>query len=227
MPYYRFAVRLTCVEILVSAGEDLPRQLSSQIEEWVTVDTRIDYQQVRGEEGPQKVRETLAGRLARRLPEDAKLRQRMLTLLDDVRASSRLGAALTLLAWPDGPPEDVRARVFAAIDDRRDLDSYPARLEAASYLINRNETGAEAVELCLEALDYGTRPWEYLPASGEVRKQAALVLSKLEPLEHNQRAYDKLLGVLRSDADADVRDAAYEALVRLARVREMGESGGG
>ena len=85
-----------------------------------------------------------------------------------------------------------------------------------------NATSAGAVELCLEALDYGTRPWEYVSDSGNVRKQAALVLSKLEPLEHNQRVFDKLLGVMQDDADADVRDAAYEALVLLARVREHG-----
>ncbi|MCP4661297.1 MAG: hypothetical protein GY856_38325, partial [bacterium] len=152
------------------------------------------------------------------------LREDLLELLGDVRASSRQGAAFALLAWPGGPPAEVRDRILAVLEDRRDLDSYAARLEAASYLLNRNATSAGAVELCLDALDYGTRPWEYLPASKNVRKQAALVLSKLEPLEHNQRVFDKLLGVMQDDADADVRDAAYEALVRLARVREHGSA---
>ncbi len=219
-----FAVRLTCVEALLSSPvyEELPRRTCSQIEDWISVDARVDYGQVKNEEWPNQVRKTLAERLARRLPDNAGLRGRMLALLGDTRASSRLGAALSLLAWPGGPPDDVRDRVLAAVRDRRDFDSYPARLEAASYLLNRNQTGAAAVELCLEALDYGTRTWENLPKSNDVRKQAALVLSTLEPLHDNQRAYNKLLGVLHGDEDSDVRDAAYGALVRLARVREQG-----
>ena len=219
-----FAVRLTCVEVLVASPvyQKLPFHIHSQIGDWISVDTRLDYVLVTREEWPHEIRQAVAKRLAQRLPEDAELRDRMLALLGDVRASSRLGAALTLLAWPGGPPDDVRDRVLAAVDDRRDLDSYPARLEAASYLINRNETSASAVELSLEALDYGTLPWEHLPGSKDVRKQAALVLSKLEPLDDNQRAYDKLLDVLHGDEDPDVRDAAYEALVRLARAREQG-----
>lgn len=98
----------------------------------------------------------------------------------------------------------------------RGLESYPARLTAA-----RNEYCAEAIDLCLEALDYGTRPWEYLPASKGVRKQAALVLAKLEPVRYDARVYDKLLEVMKQDEDADVRDAAYDALVRLARIRDQ------
>jgi hypothetical protein len=215
-----FAVRLTCVEALVSSPlyEEMPQYIRSQIEDWIPVDTGVDYFQIRDEEWLHKVRKALAERLGERLPEDAELRERMLALLVDVRASSRLGAAMTLLSWPGGPPKDVLDRVLAAVGD---LDSYPARLAAATYLLNRNETSAEAVELCLEALDYGTRPWES-PQSNAVLKQVALVLSKLEPLVDNQRAYDKLLVVLRGDADGEVRDAAYEALVRLARVRELG-----
>jgi hypothetical protein len=42
----------------------------------------------------------------------------------------------------------------------------------------------------------------------------------LEPLEENQRVYDRLLRVLKEDEDADVRDAAYNALIRLAGVRD-------
>ncbi len=53
-----------------------------------------------------------------------------------------------------------------------------------------------------------------------MRKQAALVLGKLEPPRYQRSVYDKLLAVMRQDQDADVRDAAYGALVRLARVRD-------
>jgi len=53
-------------------------------------------------------------------------------------------------------------------------------LTAAYYLINQNDTAAEAIDLCLEALAYGIQPWESLYYSRETRKQAALVLGKLE-----------------------------------------------
>jgi hypothetical protein len=42
----------------------------------------------------------------------------------------------------------------------------------------------------------------------------------LEPLEHNQRVYDRLLRVLEEDEESEVRDAAYNALVRLAGARD-------
>lgn len=61
---------------------------------------------------------------------------------------------------------------------------------------------------------------EFLTNSREVREQAALILGKLEPLEHNQRVYDRLLRVMKEDEGPEVRDAAYNALVRLAGVRD-------
>lgn len=87
-------------------------------------------------------------------------------------------------------------------------------------MINRNESCAESIDLCLEALDYGTQPWEEVPKSAGIRKQAALVLSKLEPVRYDDRVYAKLLHCMKTDQDADVRDAAYNALVRLAGVRD-------
>lgn len=95
----------------------------------------------------------------------------------------------------------------------------PARLTAASYLINRDPYSKDAIEVCLGALDYGTQPWEFLPESRDVRKQAALILGKLEPLHYDQRVHDKLLEVMKQDEEAEVRDAAYGALVRLAGQR--------
>ena len=76
------------------------------------------------------------------------------------------------------------------------------------------------IDLCLEALDYGTQTGEELSKSLKVRQQAALVLGKLEPLFFHERVYDKLLQVMERDQYLSVKDAAYGALVRLARVRE-------
>jgi hypothetical protein len=148
------------------------------------------------------------------------LRDEFLALLEAPRWSARAGAALTLLHGPDGPPDDVLDRVFQALEDRRGLEAYPAQLTAASFLINQNAHAQASIDLCLEALDYGTHTWEGLPQSHNIRQQAALVLGKLEPLVYEERVYGKLVQVMEEDQYFSVIDAAYGALVRLARVRE-------
>ncbi len=153
---------------------------------------------------------------------DPALQAQVLAWLESPRWSVRLGAAMALLHAPGGPFQDTLQRVLASLDDQRGLESYPARLEAASFLINRDPYSQGAVRACLEALDYGTQSWEYLPESGEVRRQAALILGGLEPLHYDEQVYTRLRQVLLADEDADVRDAAYNALVRLAGAR--GES---
>ncbi len=164
------------------------------------------------------VQAQLAKRFGSRIPTDFSLRNDLLAMLRNPRWSARLGAALALLAWPGGPPEGILPQVFSALEDPRGLEAYPAQLTAASFLINQNDTAAEAIALCLEALDYGTQPWENIRRSRAVREQAALVLGKLEPIDYEPRVYDKLLHVMHHDEDDDVRDAAYGTLVRLARI---------
>jgi hypothetical protein len=87
-------------------------------------------------------------------------------------------------------------------------------------LVKRSPSVSQkAVALCLEALDYGKQTWESPDYGESVRRQAALVLGKLEPLYFEERIYDKLLSVMENDEDGGVRDAAYGTLVRLARFR--------
>jgi diadenosine tetraphosphatase ApaH/serine/threonine PP2A family protein phosphatase len=168
----------------------------------------------------QEMRARLAALAGACLPEEAALLERILGWLASPRWSARLGAVMALAHWEGGPPREVVQKIIAALDDKRGLESYPARLTAASFLINRDEYCREAIDVCLEALDYGTQPWEFLPRSDEARKQAALVLSKLEPVRYDARVYEKLLSVMKDDQDDDVRDAAYGALVRLAGAKE-------
>jgi hypothetical protein len=69
-------------------------------------------------------------------------------------------------------------------------------------------------------LEYGISPWEYLPReSGEIRKQAALLLGTLDPIRYNQVVYDKLLNAMKTDQDSSVRNAIYDVLVKLAGMR--------
>ena len=146
--------------------------------------------------------------------------QRLCAWLEQPRWSRRLGAMRVLARWPGRLPAVVRQKLLTALEDRRGLESYPACLAAAALLLNHNEHCNEAIALCLEALEYGSAPWEYLPDSGEIRQQAALALGKLEPLRYDARVYDRLLAVMHNDKNATVRDAAYGALLRLARAKE-------
>jgi NACHT domain/HEAT repeats len=216
-----FSVRLKVVEVVTRyQEEDLFESVRASLWTWLDVDFKDDLNFHLNERKVRSVQEQLARRFGARLPADSSLCADLLEKLHEPRWSARLGAVLALLAWPGGPPEDVLTQVLAALGDRRGLEAYPAQLTAASYLINRNETAAEAINLCMEALKYGTQPWESLNNSPAVRRQAALVLGKLEPVSYEPRIWDKLLHVLRHDKDASVRDAAYGTLVRLARFRD-------
>jgi HEAT repeat protein len=231
-----FTVRLAAVHGLTGgAPESLHQSTLDQLLPWLSLDVGYNF-----EVRPRKiceVRAQMARFFSLQLRADSRLRDRLVGQLRDPRWSARLGAVLTFFAGPDTPAEGIREVIFQALCDRRGLEAFPAQLTAASFLLNRSNDAKALIEMCLEALDYGTQPWEYLPlgsiadrnrfvlgapvGSGDVRRQAALVLSKLEPIAYDERAFSKLLHVLESDEDHDVRDAAYGALVRLARAREQ------
>jgi hypothetical protein len=208
-----FLVRRAAVEVIAGASEFVDSELLSQLQPWLAIDSEYSY-------NDNKAQGRLAALFGSQILRDPCLRDRLFALLQDPRLSARLGAALTLLHWPESPPDDVLERIFKALEDRRGLDAYPAQLTAASFLVNQDEYAKAAIDLCLEALDYGTRTWEDLPSSLQVRQQAALVLGKLEPVCYDERVYEKLLQVMENDRYVDVRGAAYGALVRLARIRD-------
>ena len=216
-----FPVRMGYFErIIAKCAPDVVQEFLSDSQDWVSVDTTPGSPHYIPDDQTRERQKRIAQWLGETLPQSRALQDRMLELLTEVRWSSRLGAVLTLLSWPGGPPPEIMDKIVESLDDLRGLESYPARLTAASSLVNRDEHSAAAVAVCLEALEYGTQPWEHLPESPKVRKQAALVLGKLEPLRYDGRVYEKLLRVMKQDEDGDVRDAAYNALVRLARVRD-------
>jgi HEAT repeat protein len=220
---YRFRedeplVRLAGLEAILQAHSETWQQngLIQDLQAWLSMNFVRFYPYT----SPTELKTRLAAAFGNLASDNPEIRDYLLDLLREPGWPARLGGVLAILSWPGGPPEDALDRVFDALEDRRGLESYPARLTAASFLINRNEYEKEAVDLCLEALNYGTQPWEYIEDSIEVRKQAALVLGKLEPLGQNPRAYDNLIQVLQNDESPEVRDAAYGALVRLAQARE-------
>jgi hypothetical protein len=63
-------------------------------------------------------------------------------------------------------------------------------------LLNRDPYSAEAVSVSLAALDYGEEPWMVAWDASDVQSRAASVLTRLEPLQANERASRRLLQVL-------------------------------
>lgn len=179
--------------------------LKSWQEQWIRIENHLP---------------TLVGRC---LPQDDALCHTVHGWLDEPSMTTRLGAVRALVQWPEGPPPETMPRILKALQDKRGLESYPARITAASFLLNHHkvEFSRNALSVCLDALTYGTSPWDYLPRSAEIRKQAVLVLAGLEPIHYDEEAYDKLLSIMQTDDDPEVRDAAYVALVRLAHMKEQ------
>jgi hypothetical protein len=199
----------------------------SILPEWLSVEAVPDFIEFIDvqEEWLEEIRLKIARIIGSRLQDDDSLKSLVLELLKSARSSARLGGILAVLLWQGGPPEYFLAQALEAIDDPRDRASYRSRLSAASFFITRREHSEEAIALCLEVLDYGIHPWEHLQSSKYDRKQAALILGKLESLEFNQNVYDRLLRTMKEDEDFEVREAAYDSLVRLAAVRDRQAAG--
>jgi hypothetical protein len=129
---------------------------------------------------------------------------------------------------PGGPPSSLLPSLRGLLDDMRGEESWPQRLQIAELLLNdRDRTSSQrAMAVALEALDYATQPWYDLPYQGsQVRQQAARILGQLEPLYRDEVVFGRLTRVLEEDANDEVRDAAYGALLRLAAAPEVASSG--
>jgi hypothetical protein len=138
----------------------------------------------------------------------------------------RQGAAWTLIAMPGGPPAELLPTLRGLLDDMRGEESWPERLQVAELLINDvdRELSQRATQVTQDALDYATAPWYNLPRQGSaVRRQAATILGRLEPLYRDETIFARLVRVMKEDANGEVRDAAYGALLRLAAAPEQAE----
>lgn len=222
MDHLSARVRVATIEGVLAhpqASEWSPA-LVLRLEEWIGLDTDYAwYHRIKATITPDQFRYRLAAWLAPYLSDNRELSDRLRQQLRDPRASSRLGAGLTLLAWPGGPPAEVVEELWAVLDDWRCLETYSARLKAASYLLNREPYGEAALSLCLEALEYGTRPWEVLGSSVDDRTEAVLALGKLDPLHFVPHVFERLRRTLKDDSSTGVRNSSYQALLRLAQLR--------
>jgi hypothetical protein len=105
----------------------------------------------------------------------------------------------------------------------RGEESWPARLQVCELFLNApdRKLSQHAINLALEALDYATQPWYDLPYEGaRVRQSAARILGQIEPLYRDDRIFMRLARLLEEDKDANIREAAYGALLRLAAAPE-------
>ncbi|MBV7336953.1 HEAT repeat domain-containing protein [Chloroflexi bacterium TSY] len=154
---------------------------------------------------------------------DRQLLDRVIALLDEPAWPLRCGAAQTLVALPGGPPPAVMPKLVGLLTDARGEESWINRVGVAQIFINQKdeELSEQAIEVCLRALDYATEPWVYLPGfGGQVRRQAAIALGQLDPIYHDPKIFARLTRLMQADKDAQVRDTAYSALMRLAAAPE-------
>lgn len=129
-------------------------------------------------------------------------------------------ATWALIAMPGGPPTEL---VLKLLDDKREEESWSLRLKIAEILVNNHniELDRRAVQVAIDALDYATAPWYGLPHEGSsIRSLAVQTLSRLEPIYQDETIFNRLCRVLDEDQEANVRDAAYGALLRLAAAPE-------
>jgi HEAT repeat protein len=180
---------------------------------------------IRLERGDGKhIRRRLAEQYAPLLANDSAIYAQVVALLDSPSWPARQGATWALISMPGGPPPSLMPKLLRLLDDLRGEESWPERLQVAEMLINDcdRDLSQRAIETALTALDYATQPWYYLPTEGrKVRQQAAQILGQLEPLYRDERIFARLTRVMEEDQSEIVRDAAYNALLRLAAAPEQ------
>ncbi len=173
----------------------------------------------------QEIRRLLANAYTSFLLDDTELLAQVVEMLDSPAWPARQGAGWALIAMPGGPPEHLMPKLLNLINDTRGEESWPERLQVAELFINHRDPALSqrAIAVTVEALDFATQPWYYMPILGQrVRKQAAQILGNLEPIYRDEQIFQRLARVLEEDEDEEVRDAAYGALLRLAAAPERG-----
>jgi hypothetical protein len=193
-------------------------QLKAELQTWLgMVNEYFDEGQT------DRILQVLIDIYASLLASDQELRQQFVSRLDAPDWQSRHAAARALIAMPGGAPVDLWPRLRALLDDQRGEESWPNRLQIAELFVNERDRdlSQEAIATALAALNYATQPWYNLPRSGAaVRSQAAMILGRLDPIYRDKAIFARLVQVMNEDKDADVRDAAYGALLRLAAAPE-------
>ncbi|WNG47276.1 NACHT domain-containing protein [Archangium minus] len=165
----------------------------------------------------EQVRRAVAQFVALEARHDERWLKRLLEMVRHPEWQTRRGAAIALLSIPGGPPPEAKSVLLGLLEDLRDEGSWDERLETVELLLNvrDREASEKAIDCAMRALDYGVQPWHDGLVSMDVRSKAAEILGRLEPTHRNERVLQRLLQLLREDDWADVRDTAYQAVLRL------------
>ena len=216
-------VRIAALNSLLDSA-DADAEIAAILLPWLAMvsQSRFDLSQNRNSED---VLDDLVAFFSARAAEDEAVRAQIEAMLSARSAPARHRAARLLSSLPGGPPPTLLPRLRGLLADTRSEFRWPERLQVAELFINHRDSALDqqAIATALDALDYGHNPWYcywsheslYPPA---IRKRAATILGRIDPLYPNPAVFARLAQVLVEDEDGDVRDAAYGALLRLAAV---------
>jgi HEAT repeat protein/energy-coupling factor transporter ATP-binding protein EcfA2 len=168
--------------------------------------------------GDDELRRQLADAYAALLEHEPYMLARVKEMLRSPAWPERQGAAWALIAMPGGPPPDTMPALRGLLDDQRGEESWPERLEAVASLLNDRDANISrfAIAVAVDALDYARKPWYGIPHSAaRVHAKAAAALGRLEPVYRDDAVLARLIRLVIEEADEDVLDAAYQALLRL------------
>ncbi|HEU4325061.1 MAG TPA: HEAT repeat domain-containing protein, partial [Roseiflexaceae bacterium] len=167
---------------------------------------------------------SLSRRLAERYADlartDPQLRAAITEQLSAEDWRLRAAAVQILEAAGEDALREALPQLLAALDDRRGLDSWPARLEAAALLLNDDRHGEPALACTLQALAYDTDALFPAEGAAAVRQQAALTLGKLKALHHRRDVAARIAALLGSETVPQALDGLYDALTSLASAPE-------
>jgi HEAT repeat protein len=216
-------VRITCASILMQVLVN-NRQLQLELIRWIGAIDRGDSYRTPGSlsegqfSGARKLRHSLAKVFGPFLAENVDVLASVLQALTSESWAARQGAIWTLAAMPDNVPDELIPKIEAALEDDRGEESWMTRITIARGLMNYLDRDIEvqAVNVLINALDYGTEPWYEEEVSQSVRERAIEYLSELDPIYQNEALLERLQQVLDKDRSPEVRDAAYRALLKLA-----------
>ncbi|MFO7663902.1 MAG: HEAT repeat domain-containing protein, partial [Chloroflexota bacterium] len=216
-------VRITCASILMQVLVN-NRQLQLELIRWIGGIDSVDSYRTPGSlsegqfSGARKLRHSLAKVFGPFLAENVDVLASVLQALTSESWAARQGAIWTLAAMPDNVPDELIPKIEAALEDDRGEESWMTRITIARGLMNYLDRDIEvqAVNVLINALDYGTEPWYEEEVSQSVRERAIEYLSELDPIYQNEALLERLQQVLDKDRSPEVRDAAYRALLKLA-----------
>lgn len=148
------------------------------------------------------------------------VRAEMVQLLRAEDWRTRLSAVEVLAGANTDALREIVPELVEVLDDFRGLDSWPARIAAAEFLLNDYQWSEKAIQTILPALDYGTHPLVFVLLSGEVRRRAAVALGTLNAERRDPAVLPRVVRLMAEEEGPHLLDGAYNALLSLVAAPE-------